>query len=75
MKIELMIDEQGEPYLSLLSQKDYGRKPIEDQLLSRFISLAREKGIVMRNEDSFEHSSDYATVRIIQTTLPTKRKL
>lgn len=64
MKIELRMDSNGIPYLELVVQTEYGKKPFNEQGLERFISLARQKGLRIQNESSFDTSNDYASIRI-----------
>jgi hypothetical protein len=61
MEIELKIDEKGNPYLSLYAG-DYGNDTLQD-LLELFISRAKEKGLVVKNESSFETADDYISIR------------
>lgn len=64
MKIELKMDSNGVPYLELIVDTNYGKKSFDEQGLERFISLARQKGLTIKNESSFDTSNDYASIRI-----------
>ena len=64
MRIELRMDYDGEPYLLLLSEKSATSPTIASEVLERFISQARRRGIVMKQESSFEFCNDYASIRL-----------
>jgi len=63
MRIELKIDSKGVPYLELECATILGRD-VRSDLLERFISLAREKGLVIKNESSLDSANDYASIRV-----------
>jgi len=63
MKIELKIDNNAIPYLELNCSEIIGRD-VRSDLLEHFIKLAKEKGLVIKNESDFYHSNNYATIRI-----------
>jgi hypothetical protein len=62
MEITLKIDYQGKPYIELFAG-DYGDDTCQD-LLELFIREAKEKGLVIVNEDSLEGCDTYASIRI-----------
>jgi hypothetical protein len=62
MKITLKIDYQGKPYIELFAG-DHGEDTCQD-LLELFIREAKEKGVVIVNEDSYAGCSKYASIRI-----------
>ncbi len=67
MKIILKVDCEGEPYLALLSEKPVlfnNVQCVESELLERFISKAKERGVKIQNESSEGSSDGYASIRL-----------
>ena len=63
MRIELKIDNKGMPYLELECADVIGRD-VRSDLLERFISLAKERGLIIKNESTFDTCDTYASIRI-----------
>ena len=67
MKISLKIDYNGEPYIVMLSEKPVNYHTIQctdAELLERFISEAKERGVEFKNEADFDTRNDYASIRL-----------
>jgi hypothetical protein len=64
MRIDLQVDDDGNPFLELLSEEDVMHPSVESQLLENFIRMAREKGLVIVNETNMNSRNDYASIRI-----------
>lgn len=62
--IRIKLDYDGNPYLEVMTKEDYGKENIENEAIEVFIRKARENGIIIKNESSFDTSNDYATIRI-----------
>lgn len=62
--IKVKLDYDGRPYLELMAKESYGEKNPEAQMIELFIRQARTKGIIIKNESSFDTSDDYASIRI-----------
>lgn len=64
MPIEIKLDYDGKPYLELHAEESNGKKDPENQMIELFIRKAKSKGIVIKNESSFEMADDYASIRL-----------
>jgi len=70
VRISLKVDYDGKPYLLL--EADNGiTKDTADDVMKLFIRQAR-KGIVLKQESSFENCDSYASVRLEDIPCKTK---
>ena len=60
--IKIKLDYNGNPYIEISCDEHVGNH--EDQITTLFIRKARDKGLVVKNESSFETSNSYISIRL-----------
>lgn len=71
MKIALKLDNSGEPYIVLLSEKPaihQTEQCTDAELLEQFIRKAKQQGLELKNESDMKMRNDYASIRLKKAT-------
>ncbi len=67
MKLSLKLDNNGEPYIVMLSEKPalhHTAQCTEAELLELFIRQAKQRGVEIKNEADLDIRNDYASIRL-----------
>lgn len=59
--LEIKLDYDGQPYLEITCDEHHGEH--EDMITNLFIKKARQNGVIVKNESSFETSNSYISIR------------